>query len=59
MLQFTQHADRPFLRLLVLHDDAEREFDYTSGAEQALDTSRRERLDGRQHQERLGEGLLT
>jgi phosphoserine phosphatase len=25
------------LRLLVLHDDAEREFDYTSGAEQALE----------------------
>ncbi len=25
------------LRLLVLHDDAEREFDYTSGAEHALD----------------------
>lgn len=36
MLDFTQHADRPFLRLLVLHDDAEREFDYTVGAEQAL-----------------------
>jgi phosphoserine phosphatase len=37
MLDFTQHPDRPFLRLLVLHDDAEREFDYTSGAEQALE----------------------
>ena len=37
MLDFTQHEDKPFLRLLVLHDDAEREFDYTSGAEQALD----------------------
>jgi hypothetical protein len=37
MLAFTQHADKPFLRLLVLHDDAEREFDYTSGAEQALE----------------------
>jgi phosphoglycolate phosphatase-like HAD superfamily hydrolase len=36
MLDFTQHADRPFLRLLVFHDDAEREFDYTDGAEQAL-----------------------
>ena len=23
--------------MLVLHDDAEREFDYTSGAEQALE----------------------
>jgi phosphoserine phosphatase len=37
MLDFTQHADKPSLRLLVLHDDAEREFDYTSGAEQALE----------------------
>jgi phosphoglycolate phosphatase-like HAD superfamily hydrolase len=36
MLDFTQHPDKPFLRLLVLHDDAEREFDYTSGAEDAL-----------------------
>jgi hypothetical protein len=36
MLDFTQHQDKPALRLLVLHDDAEREFDYTSGAEQAL-----------------------
>jgi hypothetical protein len=37
MLDFTQHEDRPVLRLLVLHDDAEREFDYTEGAEQALE----------------------
>ena len=37
MLEFAQHADKPFLRLLVLHDDGEREFDYTSGAEQALE----------------------
>jgi phosphoserine phosphatase len=36
MLDFTQHPDKPSLRLLVVHDDAEREFDYTSGAEQAL-----------------------
>ena len=35
MLDFTQHQDKPFLRLLVLHDDGEREFDYPSGAEQA------------------------
>ena len=27
---------RPGLRLLVLHDDPEREFDYTAGAEQSL-----------------------
>ena len=37
MLQYTQHADKPTLRLLILHDDNEREFDYTSGAEQALE----------------------
>jgi phosphoserine phosphatase len=37
MLEFTQHEASPVLRLLVLHDDAEREFDYTSGAEQALE----------------------
>jgi phosphoserine phosphatase len=36
MLDFAQHADKPSLRLLVRHDDAEREFDYTTGAEQAL-----------------------
>jgi phosphoserine phosphatase len=37
MLDYSQHADRPFLRLLVLHDDAEREFDYVSGAENVLE----------------------
>jgi len=37
MLEFTRHPDKSSLRLLVLHDDAAREFAYTSGAEQALD----------------------
>jgi phosphoserine phosphatase len=37
MLSFTQHEDKPSFRLLVLHDDAEREYDYVSGAEQALE----------------------
>ena len=37
MLDFTQHPDKPFLRLLVLHDDDEREFAYTTGAERALE----------------------
>ena len=36
MLDITRHDEGSFLRLLVLHDDAEREFDYTAGAEQAL-----------------------
>ena len=37
MLEFARHADLPSLRLLVRHDDAEREFAYTKGAEQALE----------------------
>jgi phosphoglycolate phosphatase-like HAD superfamily hydrolase len=36
MLEFTRHADRPFLRLLVVHDDDEREFGYLAGTERAL-----------------------
>ncbi len=36
MLDFTQQHDKPHLRLLVRHDDADREFSYTSGAEEAL-----------------------
>jgi phosphoserine phosphatase len=36
MLDFTQREDQPSLRMLLLHDDADREFAYTSGAEQAL-----------------------
>lgn len=40
MLQFTNLPPRPAMRLLVLHDDAEREFDYVGGAENALDLAR-------------------
>jgi phosphoserine phosphatase len=40
MLQYAGGPARPGLRLLVLHDDPEREFDYTSGAEKALDIAR-------------------
>jgi hypothetical protein len=36
MLRFAGGADRPALRLLVLHDDGEREFAYTAGADGAL-----------------------
>jgi hypothetical protein len=36
MLRYTGGKGRPGLRLLVLHDDAEREFDYTAGAEDSL-----------------------
>ena len=42
MLDFAQHHDKPSLRLLLLHDDGEREFDYTSGAENALEKARKE-----------------
>jgi phosphoserine phosphatase len=41
MLNFAQHPDKPFLRLLIRHDDQEREFDYTTGAEQALKEAER------------------
>jgi phosphoserine phosphatase len=42
MLAFAGTPSTPALRLLLLHDDAEREFDYTAGAEQALETASRE-----------------
>jgi phosphoserine phosphatase len=41
MLEFAQHTDVPFLRLLVRHDDAAREFAYTTGAEKVLDQAGR------------------
>jgi hypothetical protein len=40
MLDFTRHPGAPTLRLLVLHDDPEREYAYTSGAERALDRAK-------------------
>ncbi len=36
MLRFARTQSRPSLRLLIKHDDAEREFDDISGAEEAL-----------------------
>jgi phosphoserine phosphatase len=36
MLAFAERPGRPSLRLLLFHDDPDREFDYTAGAEQAL-----------------------
>jgi len=72
MLDFTQHQDKPFLRLLVLHDDADREFDYVTGSEQALDrageaagpssasrTTGRASSDGSRSRQRLGLRLLV
>ncbi|WP_433786771.1 hypothetical protein ACQPX6_08150 [Actinomycetospora sp. CA-101289] len=40
MMDFSGTPDGPGLRLLVLHDDAEREFDYTAGAEDVLGRAR-------------------
>jgi phosphoserine phosphatase len=40
MLRFAGGRGRPALRLLVLHDDPEREFGYTKGAEEALERAR-------------------
>jgi len=42
MLRFAGGPDRPSLRLLVLHDDAEREFDYVTGAEKSLEAAKAE-----------------
>jgi hypothetical protein len=39
MLQFAG-GSHPALRLLILHDDAEREADYTKGAEKALEVAK-------------------
>jgi len=40
MLTFAGRPSRPGLRLLVLHDDPDREFDYVAGAERALEQAR-------------------
>ena len=40
MLRFAAIVGRDGLRLLLLHDDADREFDYVAGAEEALDRAR-------------------
>jgi phosphoglycolate phosphatase-like HAD superfamily hydrolase len=40
ILAFAAQPGRPSLSLLVLHDDAAREFDYTTGAEHALQQAR-------------------
>jgi phosphoglycolate phosphatase-like HAD superfamily hydrolase len=37
MLRYAGGRSLPALRLLLLHDDAEREFDYTTGAEKSLE----------------------
>jgi phosphoglycolate phosphatase-like HAD superfamily hydrolase len=39
MLEYTAASTTPSLCLLVSHDDGQREFDYTAGAEQALEVA--------------------
>lgn len=41
MLQFVNKPPRCAFRLLVLHDDPDREFDYVTGAENSLELARR------------------
>lgn len=40
MMRFARQGQRDALRLLVLHDDPDREFAYTAGAEDALERAR-------------------
>jgi phosphoserine phosphatase len=42
MLRFAGGASRSALRLLILHDDGDREFAYTAGAEESLERARAE-----------------
>ena len=42
MLAYSQTEGAPALRLLILHDDDEREFGYTAGAERALEIAERQ-----------------
>jgi phosphoserine phosphatase len=42
MLRYAGGPARPALRLLILHDDPEREFDYTAGAEKSLEQANQE-----------------
>lgn len=39
MLAYSALPHAPALRMLILHDDPDREFDYTAGAEQALEAA--------------------
>jgi phosphoserine phosphatase len=42
MLRYAGGPTRPALRLLVLHDDPDREFEYTAGAEKSLEQAKAE-----------------
>ena len=57
MLRYAGGKDRPAIRLLVLHDDEDREFAYTAGAETSLELAAEQNWTGDQRQERLGQGV--
>jgi hypothetical protein len=57
MLEFTRHQDRPFLPLLVLHDDARPRVRLHRRCRAGAGARGRKRLDGDQHQARLGHRL--
>jgi phosphoglycolate phosphatase-like HAD superfamily hydrolase len=40
MLAYSELTGRPALRLVIRHDDADREFDYVAGVDRILDTAR-------------------
>jgi phosphoserine phosphatase len=42
MLAYSGREGAPALRLLILHDDADREFDYSAGAERALEIAQQQ-----------------
>jgi phosphoserine phosphatase len=43
MLSYSGKQSSPALRMLILHDDGEREFEYVAGAEQALREARKQK----------------
>jgi hypothetical protein len=58
MLEFAHREDKPTLRLLVLHDDADRGIRLHGRRRAGTRAGAERRLDDRQHQGRLGNRLL-
>jgi hypothetical protein len=54
MLRFANRPDRSGLRLIVLHDDADREFDYVDGCRGRAGPGEGKVLDGAERGQRLG-----
>ncbi len=57
MLAFAGGPSLPALRLLIVHDDGEREFEYSAGAEKAFRRDAVSGLDSGQHAARLAASL--